>query len=86
MIKILLIFEQSCYNFHSHFSVCSNGHLLVKDQLFGVVQNRYYTCIKCKRYNICQPSCYCWKCKEGGCFACCKEENDEDLGKKDFDC
>ena len=76
--------EQSSYNFHYHPSACSNGHLQLKDD--KEIRKRYFTCIKCNRYNISQPYYYCIRCKEAGCFAFCTEEKDEPLGKKNLNC
>ena len=67
-------------HFTFSFSVCSKGHLLKKGRA-----RRYYNCIKCRRYNICQSSFYCNSCKQDGCFACYEKENDEEVGKKDLD-
>ena len=76
------VHQQSCYTLHSHFSVCTKGHPLAKE-LKG--SNRYYNCIYCKRYNINEPSFYCYSCEKAGCLSCCQEKNDEELGKNDFE-
>lgn len=44
-------------------------------------QTFYYTCIKCRRYNICQPFVNCCTCDKYKCFACYQKENDEELFK-----
>ena len=78
---LIKLYEVLNSHIYSQSPACSNGHLLVKDD-----DMRYYTCIICKRYKISQPSFFCSECEEAGCFACCTEEKDEDIGKKNPNC